>query len=450
MFIPKTWLNEGETGATPITTRDFSRIENALAGAIGKEINTQYLMKRNTKNISSCMVGDGWIGGSYAGSGDGVVSASTAHTLTGAHGVNCSVEANLGGMYMTKTMDLTKFDCGLPSSEEDWIRFSIYLDEDSLGKLDSLAIMFRTALDVSTNYMWMYFDHTLFIEGWTHINARKGNFIQVGTFDWANVTGVSFFTYPNGADNIVFVLECLEMVRDGLHDDLYTYSFGNMQQPMGTQLTNVKYGLDATDLLSAVYNKSGEMYKASSKIWCNYSGADSCLKVFSTGTKTTGEFQVCEDFYMEDGCVYEIVFKTIGALTSRYRINQIDFWQTDKPRFIEFYYYNGFLTCHTSINGFHEFYTYHDNASFSLATGQTCTMKIYRDGNNYTCVLWKNSDPELVITVGGSLDTKDKEAWVSNAYYSYPYDTVYKPFLELRAYSAYQSDIVYSIKQYKV
>jgi hypothetical protein len=452
MFKPKEWLNDGETGATPITNRDLSRIEYGLSGAIGKEINTQYLMKRNTYNISSCMVGDGWIGGSYANPSNGTVSSISGNVfkvLTGTTSVQCYVDANLGGMSLPKVMDLSKFDSGILSdNDNDWIRYSIWLELDSLEKLGSIAIMFRTALDVSSNYAWYYISEDNLIEGWNHIAIRKGYFYIVGTFDWKDVTGVSFFTYPTGSDEITFIIECLEMVKDGINDSEYSSTIGNCVQPMGTQLTSIKYGQDWTNTVMSTYRSLGLNCIEDSKIWVNYSGADSCMKFFSGSNQTTGEFQICEDFFMEGSAVYEVQFKAIGSSSNRYRISNLQFWQTDKHSFIEFYIDAGSLTCHTTINGFYDSVV---TSNFTIISGHVYTLKIYHDNDYFVCVIWDNASTGVVGTVGGKLEIKEQEVFASQDYYSYSHANVFRPFFEIRTYgNSNVSDIIYSIKQYKV
>jgi hypothetical protein len=448
MFQPKDWLNSGETNALPLTNRDLSRLEYAISGAVGKEINTQYLMKRNTYNISSCMTGDGWVGGSYAGSGNGTVSADTNNWLTGAHAVKCTISANLGGMYLTKTMDLSKFDSGLPSTDNDFIRYSVYLDVASVQAIGSLAIVFRTALNVSTNYVMFLMSQDYMTDGWNHVYIRKSDFTKVGTFEWANCTGVSLFSYPFGSAGLSFTLECLEMCRTGNQDSLYYYTNGNCIQPMGTAELSTQYKQDTTNLLRSTHNSMYVTNIENSKIWVNYSGENSCLKTFSSGTQDWGEFQVCEDFFMENGCVYEIQFKTVITSSNKYRINNLQYWHTDTPDYIEFYVLNNVLTCYMTYSNK---YTYTMTSSFTMTVGHVYTMKIYRDNNYYVCVIWDNASTGVVKTVGGFMQTKECEVYKSQDYYTYAHRNTFRPFLEIRNITGgHISDIIYSIKQYKV
>lgn len=183
------------------------------------KINLQmlYLKYFNIKNISDAESTDNWESNDWAANG-GTYAAETTIYQTGIQSAKCTADTSAYGIHnvFSSTVDLTAYSNGETSTTADKIAFSIYIttqDKTDLGSADIRLKFHMDAEGTETNHY--YYDiaaSALTANRWNNFTIAKSSFTEVGTGNWATVTGISFSLDAAPSAEVVFYVDSISML----------------------------------------------------------------------------------------------------------------------------------------------------------------------------------------------------------------------------------------------
>jgi hypothetical protein len=192
-------------------------IDAVLAQVVSNGYNID---RHNLLLISECERFDKWKNNNYKNNVGGTVSGDLAHFETGGQGIAITTALKLGGGHLVKTMDLSKFPDGSPSTTVDYIRLWLYIEQTEIDKMESTgAIFVRFLCEVEGDaniYYYTSINKTTLIAGPQIIKIRKSRFTAVSTASWANVKGLDI-TYTGTTAptaSMTFTVDAISMERE--------------------------------------------------------------------------------------------------------------------------------------------------------------------------------------------------------------------------------------------
>jgi len=182
-------------------------------------LNNLYLKYFNKKTISDCESDDTWVSADWSNTG-GTYAAETSIINTGDQSAKCSIASGqtANGIHNVKSLDLTVFDNGEVSDDDDFIGFSVYITSAMKTILGTDSIQLRIHKDAyltETNYFWYDIESTdLTADVWTNFKVAKGDFTEEGTASWSAVTGLSFQVPDETDDALEFLIDSMDLIQD--------------------------------------------------------------------------------------------------------------------------------------------------------------------------------------------------------------------------------------------
>lgn len=265
-----TWKNAGETGAISINATNLNHMEGTIAGLVGNRLNLGYFYLKNTKYISKCEDGEvGWNSGWWLGQG-GTVSYDTSTYKIGFASVKGHTTGASQGIRFVSNLDLSTFEDGSTSTDNDFIEFLMYIDGTSLANLDIFNVIVGvepTETIYATTYaraILSYF-HTL-EAGWNYISIPKSGFdITNGgepNFSWDIVTKIGFYTGGTQGGDVDFLIDGIRLTRkdpDSNVPNPLQYEYNGTFYNTVPEIVDGQYflGLDADELSLVNFESTG-------------------------------------------------------------------------------------------------------------------------------------------------------------------------------------------------
>jgi hypothetical protein len=184
-----------------------------------------YLKYFNKKIISDCESDGTWENNNWGATG-GTYAAETTIINSGNQSAKCSIASGQTGHgiheVFASSKDLTAFDNSETSVVGDYIGFSIYITSAMKTILGTDSIDIRLHMDIEgteTNYYTYSVESTaLTADQWTNLTIAKSSFTEVGTGNWAAVTGISFEVPDATDDALEFYVDSIDLIQN------HTYS----------------------------------------------------------------------------------------------------------------------------------------------------------------------------------------------------------------------------------
>jgi hypothetical protein len=182
----------GSIASGSTLAQSMDSIEQAIENSQGYLGDLEYWFKRNTKSIVGMERNENWDGG----------EADTSNWLIGYQGIRLEEDNNTGStIYATwafESKDLTTFNDGSESSEDDYIRFCFYVSDGAFinqsGTDPGLGVSLLIATDPTAATDRWRLDITSIPDtysGWVYVDAPKSSFYNDGgTPDWSDIQAV--------------------------------------------------------------------------------------------------------------------------------------------------------------------------------------------------------------------------------------------------------------------
>jgi hypothetical protein len=146
----------------------------------------------------------------------GVYSPNVLEVKVGNYGAKLTTSTNYGGIHIVKTLNLTEFEDGTASTTSDKIQLAIYTPSASYANLDTngVNIVFaNNAYTDSTDHFYYFVTKTnLTNGGWSYHEIAKSAFSEIGSPDWASVTGFSLDARATLGGEVNITIDAIQMV----------------------------------------------------------------------------------------------------------------------------------------------------------------------------------------------------------------------------------------------
>lgn len=173
----------------------------------------------NIKIISDCESNGLWESKAWTVASGGTYAAETTIVAEGDQSAKGTLTNSGDGIHevFAATKDLTAFDNSVVSDTADYIGFSIYIstqDLTDLGSADLRITFHQDAEDTETNG-WYYDVATsaLTADTWTAFKVLKSAFTEMGTGNWATITGVSMKLDAAPAAEVVCYIDHITLIE---------------------------------------------------------------------------------------------------------------------------------------------------------------------------------------------------------------------------------------------
>jgi hypothetical protein len=328
----------------------------------------QYYYDRNTKTIEYFQDHTDWTGLS----GGETLSTDTTNKFIGEAGVRCTEDDDtasfIGITRNISSINLTEFNDGGASGDDDLIAYSVYISDDT--KLSSITV--KLGDDNSNNYSYSVFASSLG-NGYNTLYVRKSEFATNGTpSGWDDITWINCqsYTETNGSGGY-FTALFLQLVREDPEHPYYSNPF----QIYRGAITGWENIFSQISDLYQIYkdptiNRLG-MGKVNEK---NESGNEYDLHVFCSVVNFIGKFEM----YCKDD----------GELTSIT-------WQVDINNYIEVYCQLDVFYLSLWESGVHT--TYSVALDNPLVYNERVNLYFEKNGDYIKAILKKDSEQIKVL-----------------------------------------------------
>jgi hypothetical protein len=171
--------------------------------------------RRNIKQIFTGETDETWSNSSWQGY-TGYAAKDYTYFKVGFSSVRCSTNSISGGISLSKSLDLTRFNDGSSSTTADYISFQMYLDQNSFDNLTDNGLIlnfYNESKPSSTNFFRMVIRKSTLKTGWNFLKYKKSDFISSGTPIWSSVTGLDLFKNDNRDYQVYFYLDNMQLIK---------------------------------------------------------------------------------------------------------------------------------------------------------------------------------------------------------------------------------------------
>ncbi len=185
---------------------DIDLILKRLKGMSLTQNDLQYMYNHNTKLIATCEADESWADGNHIGTYVATHADDTTNNKVGSQGISITTTSiTYKAIHLEISKDLSEFEDGSESTEDDYIEFSIYCADAS--KIGDSNIIFRDA----TGDVWYPSATLTIVDGWNHYQIKKSDFIS-GPI-WNDTKHLEFTITSTDGTEVSYTIDAIRMTR---------------------------------------------------------------------------------------------------------------------------------------------------------------------------------------------------------------------------------------------
>jgi len=270
-------VTKSQVGLGNVTNVDFETLLKRLKGISLTQNDLLYMYNHNTKLIATCEADESWADNKWDGTHAATHGDDTTNYKVGSQGISVTTDAtaNLKAVNLDFTdKDLTKFEDGSVSIDDDYIELSVYCADASDGTSAQIAFMCDT-YGTKTNW-YTYTFTSLLVDGCNHLKIQKSSFGETGSPSWATITGVVIRILAAVGETYSITIDAIRMTRkdptDANPNPFQIENDGVMERVMEVSSGTPFLGYDGSTLVvKGMENTNLYSIYTFSKFW--YSGS---------------------------------------------------------------------------------------------------------------------------------------------------------------------------------
>lgn len=216
-------------------------------------INNLYLKYFNKKKIATAETDEAFESGDWSNNG-GTYAAETTIILDGEQSAKLTGDTEGYGIHrvFSADLDLTEFDNGEVSDDNDYIGFGIYIssqDKTDLGGTAALRLALHCDVEeTETNYFHVSKAAADLVAGrWNIFKVLKSSFTSQGSPNWGAVKGVALtIEGASPSAEVVCYIDCIELIQNQSNSSIIDINGGSFSYTDETTYREIKPTLEIT------------------------------------------------------------------------------------------------------------------------------------------------------------------------------------------------------------
>jgi hypothetical protein len=217
------------TGIDKYSQDEIDLMLKRLKGISLTQNDLLYMYNHNTKLIATCESDESWMDNAWNAASPATHGDDTTNYKVGSQGISITTTSDAAnrGIYLDfSDKDLSKFEDGSASSDDDYIEVSIYCPDVTHYDSNGLYMQLHcNALGTITD-RYKYSFESLLSNGWNHLKIQKSAFTVDNDADWSTITGISFTIRSDDGTSVSYTIDAIRMTRADSEGTLYEVSPG--------------------------------------------------------------------------------------------------------------------------------------------------------------------------------------------------------------------------------